>query len=37
MKNKGEQYKMNIEKDTTEKYAICAFLWNSGDSVELMG
>lgn len=37
MKNKSEQYKMNIEKDTTENYAICAFLWNSGDSVELMG
>lgn len=27
---------MNVEKNTAKKYVLCAYLINSGDSVELM-
>lgn len=35
-KNSSEQYEMDIEKNTDEKYAICAYLIERGDSVELV-
>lgn len=34
-KNNNQQYEMDIEKKADEKYAICAYLFKSGDSVEL--
>lgn len=35
-KNHSEQYEMDIETDTTDKYAVCAYSVESGDFVELM-
>lgn len=35
-KNNNEQYEMDIEKGTTEKYAVCAYFLDCGDSIELM-
>lgn len=32
-KNNSEQYEMDIEKNTAEKYAVCAYLYKTGDSV----
>jgi hypothetical protein len=32
----SEQYEMDIEKKADEKYAVCAYMLNSEDSVELM-
>lgn len=29
-------YNMDVEKDTAENYAICAYLFDSGDSIELI-
>lgn len=33
----GERYEMNIEQATDGKYAVCAYLFNNGDSIELIG
>jgi hypothetical protein len=35
-KNNRERYEMDIEKNAGEDYAVCAYLFNSGDSVELV-
>lgn len=35
-KNNGEKYVMSIDKGADEKYAFCAYLSESGDSVELI-
>lgn len=32
----AEQFQMNVDKDTGEKYAACAYFWDEGDSVELV-
>lgn len=36
--NNGEymQYSMNVEKGTTKKYAVCAYLMDIGDEIELI-
>lgn len=34
-KNKSGRYEMDIERDTSEKYAVCAYLYDIGDSVEI--
>lgn len=36
VKNKNEQYEMDIEKSKEQQYAICSYLHNSEDCVELM-
>lgn len=34
-KNKSGRYEMDVERDTSEKYAACAYLYDIGDSVEI--
>jgi hypothetical protein len=35
-KNNSEQYEMDIEKGSIEKYAVCAYLFNHSESIELI-
>lgn len=34
--NYRKLYEMDIEKNAAEKYAVCAYLYSSGDSIELI-
>lgn len=36
VKNNVQQYEMDVEMDKSEEYAICAYLYDGGDFIELI-